>query len=1454
MSPKTTRFEKLLEAVPDALVGMEQKGVIRFVNAQTELLFGYHRDDLIGQPIETLVPEPLRQIYAENRDEYFADPRTRSSGLELELSGLKRDATAFPINISMAYIDTGDVLLVIRAMAELTKRQVAIKNAALATAIVDSSEDAIIGTNLGGVLTSWNPAAERMYGYSSQETIGRSVSLLAPDRAGAMSAALARIKDDEAVEHVEATLVRKDGSMLPVSITVSSIRDEDDVVVGACMVHRDVSEQRKAFETAQRMAAIVEHSDDAIVSRGLDDAITSWNPAAERMFGYSSQEVIGKSASLLIPEEQAGELESIGAKVRDGNPAKHLESVRIRKDGTAVPVSLTVSPIYDQGGTLVGASTICRDVTQQRKAFESAQRMAAIIDNSDDAIIGTTLEGMITGWNPAAERMYGYSNDEIVGKPIELLSPTDRGGEVNAILAKIKAGQPVENLETLRIRKDRTVLSVSLTVSPICDEHGAIVGASTIARDLAPQEHAAIYARSLIEAALDPLVTISPEGKINDVNKATVKATGIPRDHLIGTDFSGYFTEPDKAHKGYQRALTKGSVTDYPLTLRHRDGTLSDVLYSAAVYADPAGNMLGVFAAARDVTQARQALALAQRMAAIIEGSDDAIMSGSLDGSIVSWNPAAMRMFGYDSAEIIGKDAKTLAPKDRATEFKDVLHKIRAGRQVEHLETKRVRKDGTVFPVSLTMSPLRDADGAIIGASAIYRDVTQQKLAIEVAQRMAAIVESSSDAIIGNSLDGIITSWNPAAERMYGYRSAEIIGKNAATLTPKDRAGEVKDVLDKIEAGRQVEHLETKRVRKDGTVFPVSLTVSAIRDADGTIVGGSLIHRDLSEQKGALAVAQRIAAIVENSDDAIVGRTLDGIITSWNPAAARIFGYSGEEILGKSIDVLVPEDRAGEFISNLANISAGKSVKDSETIRIRKDAKAITVSLTISPIRDEKGMVVGASEIYRDLTELKHAARYARSLIEAALDPLVTISPDGKINDVNNATLKVTGVPRNRLIGTDFSHYFTDPDKAHQGYQRAFTQGLITDYPLTLRHRDGTLTDVMYNASVYRDATGKVLGVLAAARDMTKQRRTFEAAQRMAAIVQYSDNAIIGTTLDGTITSWNPAAERMYGYSSEKIVRRSVDLLSPQDRTGEIISILAEIATGTPVDNFETICTRKDRTTFPVKLTIAPIRSLDGAVIGASAIARDVTQQRQALAAAQKMEAIVEFSGEAIIGCTLEGVITSWNPAAARMFGYTSQEMVGKSGLPLSPKDRAEETTALLTRIKAGQPVEGLETTRIRKDGMVFAVSLNVTPIYDPDGAIVAADMLVRDMTEQKDALAAAQRLASMVEFSGGALMSGTLDGIITSWNPAAERMYGYSSTEILGKSDRLMTPEDRTGEVKAILAKFRAGQNVEQLETLRIRKDGTVFPVSLTIAPIRDADQAIVGLSAIARDMTVRT
>jgi PAS domain S-box-containing protein len=210
-----------------------------------------------------------------------------------------------------------------------------------------------------------------------------------------------------------------------------------------------------------------------------------------------------------------------------------------------------------------------------------------------------------------------------------------------------------------------------------------------------------------------------------------------------------------------------------------------------------------------------------------------------------------------------------------------------------------------------------------------------------------------------------------------------------------------------------------------------------------------------------------------------------------------MFGYSSQEMIGTSAKALTPEDRTGEIKAILTTVGAGQTVEHLETVRIRKDGTVFPVSLTVSPIRDADGTIVGTSLIARDMTEQQRAARYARSLIEAGLDPLVTINPEGKITDVNEATIKVTGIPRDALIGTDFSQYFTDPDKAHEGYAQAFAQGSLTDYPLTLVHQDGTLTDVLYNASVYRDVKENALGVLAVARDAAKLRQQQQLSEQL---------------------------------------------------------------------------------------------------------------------------------------------------------------------------------------------------------------------------------------------------------------------------------------------------------------------------------------------------------------------
>ena len=480
-----TKFESLLEAVPDALVGMDQQGVIRFVNRQTEALFGYDRDDLIGRPVEALLPKTLWQVYAAHRETYFADPRTRSSGVELQLSGRHQNGHEFPANISLSHIDTGDVLLVITAVRDVASRHRAVEAAQLINAVVEYSNDAIIGSTLEGLITSWNPAAERLYGYSRREVLGRFAGFLSPrDRAAEIHGNLSRIAAGQDIALLETMRVRKDGTVVPVSITVAPIRNEEGEIVGASAVHRDVTEQRAAVELAERMAAIVEGSDDAIFGQRLDGTITSWNPAAATTFGWSGEEIIGQSIDRLVPQDRVAERDDILARVVAGEAVERLETFRLRKDGTRFPVSLSVSPIHDADRAIIGASVIGRDMTALKEAAEASRTMAAIVQFSGEGIIATTLDGIITSWNPAAERIYGYTSDEIIGRSGRSMTPEDHIGEGLAILEKIKAGENVENLETVCIRKDGSTFPVSLSVSPIRDAGGAIVGLSAIARDV----------------------------------------------------------------------------------------------------------------------------------------------------------------------------------------------------------------------------------------------------------------------------------------------------------------------------------------------------------------------------------------------------------------------------------------------------------------------------------------------------------------------------------------------------------------------------------------------------------------------------------------------------------------------------------------------------------------------------------------------------------------------------------------------------------------------------------------------------------------------------------------------------------------------------------------------------------------------------------------------------------
>jgi PAS domain S-box-containing protein len=248
---------------------------------------------------------------------------------------------------------------------------------------------------------------------------------------------------------------------------------------------------------------------------------------------------------------------------------------------------------------------------------------------------------------------------------------------------------------------------------------------------------------------------------------------------------------------------------------------------------------------------------------------------------------------------------------------------------------------------------------------------------------LSAIIDSSDDAIISKDLTGIITTWNKSAERIFGYTAEEMIGQPVALLLPSDRKEEDAKILQRIKQGERIEHFETVRQRKDGKLVDVSVTVSPVRAADGTIVGASKVARDITEQKLINRAGLLLASIVSSSDDAIVSKSLDGIITSWNEGAERIFGYTAAEAIGQPVVMLVPKDRKDEEPSILARLRRGERVDHFETIRVRKNGEKFTASLTISPIKDLNGVVIGASKIARDISEMKRIAAEREQLLES---------------------------------------------------------------------------------------------------------------------------------------------------------------------------------------------------------------------------------------------------------------------------------------------------------------------------------------------------------------------------------------------------------------------------------------------------------------------------------------
>jgi PAS domain S-box-containing protein len=366
-------FELIVEGAPDAILMADQTRRITLVNHSTEVLFGYSRAELIGRPLEILVPQRYRDRHPGLVETFFATPKARSMGAGRDLFGLRKDGTEVPIEIGLNPIETASGLYTLASIIDITERKRAEEGFRL---VVEAAPNAMIMADKNGRITLVNRNAETLFGYSRAELLDQQLEILIPVRFRDrhpifVSDYFAAPKARSMGTGRDLFGLRKDGTEVPIEIGLNPIEASGGWFTLASII--DITERRRAEEVQQLMASLIESADDAIVTKNLDGVIRSWNPGAERLLGYSAADIIGQSLQQLIPDDHQDEERMILDGIRDGKRFAHFETVRRRNDGSLVDVSLTISPIYNRAGMVVGGSTIMRDITERKRTEQALQ-------------------------------------------------------------------------------------------------------------------------------------------------------------------------------------------------------------------------------------------------------------------------------------------------------------------------------------------------------------------------------------------------------------------------------------------------------------------------------------------------------------------------------------------------------------------------------------------------------------------------------------------------------------------------------------------------------------------------------------------------------------------------------------------------------------------------------------------------------------------------------------------------------------------------------------------------------------------------------------------------------------------------------------------------------------------------------------------------------------------------
>jgi PAS domain S-box-containing protein len=768
------------------------------------------------------------------------------------------------------------------------------------------------------------------------------------------------------------------------------------------------------------------------------------------------------------------------------------------------------------------------------------------------------------------------------------------------------------------------------------------------------------------------------------VNSTVERVLGVPRHQLIG-----------RTHRelGVSEALAEEFGASLEQALREGAPRRFDFSMSTAAHArqfeayhiperDVSGELTTVLCIAHDVTERAQSEGVLREtnefLRSVIESSRNCINVLDLDGRLLLMNLGGQRQLEIDDVgPLLNTSWVDLWPAGQREKARSALAKAAAG-SVCDFEGHAPTLKGTMKWWESTITPILGADGKAARLLVVSRDIGGRKKSLELQSTLAAIVNNSTDAIISKSLDGIIRTWNPGAERLFGYGADEAIGQPAIMLVPPERKHEEALILESVRAGRRIEDFESVRRRKDGARVHVSIAVSPITDAAGSVSGASSIVRDITERKEAELARHRSAALARLLEslaraanealtpEAAMAACLERICRhgQWEVGRVEIFGASGPgEVPGRSIWYASDRDRFAEFFQ-FSNDRAHEGRTGPFIGRVLREQTAVWID------HIGQGPVFGRRE--------------------AAL--------------------------RHRL-------------------HCAFA------FPIIARGTVVAVMEVFGNEPRPQDpvTVGAAHSIASQLARIVEREWAHEADARMAAIVESSQDAVMSRRLDGTIITWNRAAERLLGYAADEIVGRNVRLIIPRELHPAMVERQNRLESGSPPPARETVRIAKDGRRVDVLTSPAPIRDSSGQICGVSTIIRDITEKKRAeqeLRASEERFRQLAENIDQVFWINTPAIDRNLyvSPAYEKIWGRTREALRRDPGdwMKAVHADDRSRVTEALARIRGGEQLD-VEYRIVRSDGQVRWIRDRSYPMTAGDGTTLVCG-LAEDVTSQKQA------------------------------------------------------------------------------------------------------------------------